>query len=159
MVWNSWTEKDRMWDLRLFCVSWALQHRFCGVMVSTLDSESSDPSSNLGRTSFCDVLPSDNWRIHFVLIDKKQIQQCSEGEHIDLVLSTYKKQALLGFEPRISCLLDRHFNQLSHRARDKRHLRVLVNMCYALVVMRWVTMRHLCNIPNSYHKSQGEYNI
>ena len=23
---------------------------FCGVMVSTLDSESSDPSSNLGRT-------------------------------------------------------------------------------------------------------------
>ena len=25
--------------------------RFCGVMVSTLDFESSDPSSNLGRTS------------------------------------------------------------------------------------------------------------
>ena len=26
------------------------------------------------------------------------------------------QKALLGFEPRISCLLDRRFNQLSHRA-------------------------------------------
>ena len=28
-------------------------YRPCGVMVSTLDFESSDPSSSLGRTSFC----------------------------------------------------------------------------------------------------------
>ena len=28
-----------------------------------------------------------------------------------------KKEALTGFEPVISCLLDRRFNQLSHRAR------------------------------------------
>ena len=27
-----------------------------------------------------------------------------------------KKKALTGFEPVISCLLDRRFNQLSHRA-------------------------------------------
>ena len=27
-----------------------------------------------------------------------------------------KKKALAGFEPAISCLLDRRFNQLSHRA-------------------------------------------
>ena len=27
-----------------------------------------------------------------------------------------KEKALLGFEPRISCLLDRRFNQLSHSA-------------------------------------------
>ena len=29
------------------------------------------------------------------------------------------QKALLGFEPRISCLLDRRFNQLSHRARHE----------------------------------------
>ena len=28
-----------------------------------------------------------------------------------------KKEALAGFEPAISCLLDRRFNQLSHRAK------------------------------------------
>ena len=31
-----------------------------------------------------------------------------------------KKKAPLGFEPRISCLLDRRFNQLSHRALVKQ---------------------------------------
>ena len=29
-----------------------MSHRFYGVMVSTLDFESKDPSSSLGRTSF-----------------------------------------------------------------------------------------------------------
>ena len=33
-------------------VNSANKSRFYGVMVSTLDSESSDPSSNLGRTCF-----------------------------------------------------------------------------------------------------------
>ena len=70
------------------------------------------------------------------MIDDKQRQEGSIVEHIDLVESTYKKKALLGFEPRISCLLDRHFNQLSHRARDKHHLKVLVYMWYASIVMR-----------------------
>ena len=31
-----------------------------------------------------------------------------------------KKKALTGFEPVISCLLDRRFNQLSHRARWRK---------------------------------------
>ena len=37
------------------------------------------------------------------------------------VLSTLRvcEKALLGFEPRISCLLDRRFNQLSHGALVK----------------------------------------
>jgi predicted secreted protein len=39
-------------DLRTTCTLLGLKKkkRFYGVMVSTLDSESSDPSSNLGRT-------------------------------------------------------------------------------------------------------------
>lgn len=32
-----------------------------------------------------------------------------------------KKKALAGFEPAISCLLDRRFNQLSHRATSARN--------------------------------------
>ena len=35
---------------------WVTIWWFYGVMVSTLDFESSDPSSNLGRTFFCDAL-------------------------------------------------------------------------------------------------------
>ena len=37
-------------------------------------------------------------------------------EHVVRALKKKKKKALLGFEPRISCLLDRRFNQLSHSA-------------------------------------------
>ncbi len=33
----------------------------------------------------------------------------------------WNKKALPGFEPGISCLLDRRFNQLSHRARQRNH--------------------------------------
>ena len=45
------------------------------------------------------------------------------GLHIHIVSQGHstkrygsKEKALLGFEPRISCLLDRRFNQLSHSA-------------------------------------------
>ena len=34
----------------MYAVSCALKHRLYGVMVSTLDSESNNPRSNLGRT-------------------------------------------------------------------------------------------------------------
>ena len=40
-----------------------------------------------------------------------------------------KTKALTGFEPVISCLLDRRFNQLSHRARHVRWMYKLVYDC------------------------------
>ena len=46
--WTSSKFQREAWILRIFEFK---ARRFCGVMVSTLDSESSDPSSNLGRTS------------------------------------------------------------------------------------------------------------
>ena len=61
-------------------------------MVSTQDSESCDPSSNLGRT----------W-MFFVLLSISQ-------------LPGLKNKAPARFELAISCLLDRRFNQLSHGA-------------------------------------------
>ena len=59
-------------------------------MVSTQDSESCDPSSNLGGT--CNI---------FYLL-------ASDREN--------KNKAPARFELAISCLLDRRFNQLSHGA-------------------------------------------
>ena len=59
-------------------------------MVSTQDSESCDPSSNLGGT--CTIL--------FLTYGL-----------------TKKNEAPARFELAISCLLDRRFNQLSHGAR------------------------------------------
>lgn len=38
----------------------------------------------------------------------------------ELFKARKQSEALLGFEPRISCLLDRRFNQLSHRALTKK---------------------------------------
>ena len=64
--------------------------RFHGVMVSTQDSESCDPSSNLGGTCT-------NLFLTYGL--------------------TKKNEAPARFELAISCLLDRRFNQLSHGAR------------------------------------------
>ena len=48
------------------------QHKWpCGVMVSTLDSESSDPSSNLGRTSIVFKWGILTARFDFVIIRGK----------------------------------------------------------------------------------------
>ena len=69
------------------------QARFHGVMVSTQDSESCDPSSNLGGT--CTNLLNHEKR-------------CKHN---------FKNEAPARFELAISCLLDRRFNQLSHGAR------------------------------------------
>ena len=63
-------------------------------MVSTQDSESCDPSSNLGGT--CSIS----------FVHEKRCKR----ENI-------KDEAPARFELAISCLLDRRFNQLSHGAR------------------------------------------
>ena len=44
-----------------------------------------------------------------------------------------KFQALLGVEPRISCLLDRHFNQLSHSACNKQFFFFLTELSVSLL--------------------------
>ena len=48
--------------------------------------------------------------------------KCTQCLHEFRLHSSKKKKqkAPLGFEPRISCLLDRRFNQLSHGARRLR---------------------------------------
>ena len=62
-------------------------------MVSTQDSESCDPSSNLGGTC-----------TNLLNYEKR----CKHN---------FKNEAPARFELAISCLLDRRFNQLSHGAR------------------------------------------
>ena len=78
--------------------------RFYGVMVSTQDSESCDPSSNLGRT----------W-MFFVLLSISQ-------------LPGLKNKAPARFELAISCLLDRRFNQLSHGAEVDKGVKIVENV-------------------------------
>ena len=46
----------------------------------------------------------------------REIRIKSIKEHYNEITKTCGSQAPLGFEPRISCLLDRRFNQLSHGA-------------------------------------------
>ena len=48
----------------------------------------------------------------------------------------YKHQAPLGFEPRISCLLDRRFDQLSHGATARTAKGVLAPQCSVLLFHR-----------------------
>ena len=61
-----------------------------------------------------------------VPLDKKTTLPC----HTD-------KKALLGFEPRISCLLDRRFNQLSHKAKyDGQSSRQKQNFNTILLILR-----------------------
>ena len=57
---------------------------FYGVMVSTLDSESSDPSSNLGRTLtiFTDAVQEEI--VHFNCIFSLSVIQISELRIVDL---------------------------------------------------------------------------
>ena len=44
----------------------------------------------------------------------------------NIATSTSFQKAPLGFEPRISCLLDRRFNQLSHGARCRNGVQKIV---------------------------------
>ena len=55
--------------------------------------------------------------------DKIAVPKSRKGKKNSLVKAKKRKkgnEALTGFEPVISCLLDRRFNQLSHRARTWR---------------------------------------
>ena len=85
-------------DEQLLCVAYytflslVTIMRFHGVMVSTQDSESCDPSSNLGGTC-----------TNLLNYEKR----CKNN---------FKNEAPERFELAISCLLDRRFNQLSHGA-------------------------------------------
>ena len=51
-------------------------YRPCGVMVSTLDFESSDPSSSLGRTSFCIEAGRDYLHVWRLLLHSIFFTQC-----------------------------------------------------------------------------------
>ena len=56
-------------------------------------------------------------------------------KHVPKKVRVWSKKAPLGFEPRISCLLDRRFNQLSHGAVQRNlglnvvhfHVKFLIN--------------------------------
>ena len=76
-------------------------------MVSTQDSESCDPSSNLGGT--CTNLLNHEKRKH-----------------------NFKNEAPARFELAISCLLDRRFNQLSHGAEVTEAVEILLNVLQVL---------------------------
>ena len=78
-------------------------------MVSTQDSESCDPSSNLGGT--CSIS----------FVHEKRCKR----ENI-------KDEAPARFELAISCLLDRRFNQLSHGAEVTGAVEILLNVLQVL---------------------------
>ena len=91
-----------------------MRARFYGVMVSTLDFESSDPSSNLGRTYYLlsiQFVPHVNNRIVLhEIIGSIYVYVC--------VCLCKKRKAPGGFEPPTSSLLDWRSNRLSYRAAN-----------------------------------------
>ena len=69
--------------------------------------------------SACQSLKSGTGLVCQLEIDEEFLQADSYVKKYKLKIKKKKKKkkkALTGFEPVISCLLDRRFNQLSHRA-------------------------------------------